>query len=134
MHIKKSELPDNPLFHIYGETLDEGKLAFMSTGSGTGLEIWEFIKPAFKKPESVFEYARGGFYHIAVTDMEPERLVEKVVAKGGGIVGGALKMPNGGYFCQYVKDPWGNVVEIMNRSFDRIATMTEMAQMAQAGQ
>lgn len=133
MHIKKSESPENPIFVIYGDTLEEGKLAFMSTGSGTGFEIWEFVKPAFQKPDRDFEYARGGFYHIAVTDMEPGRLVEKVVAKGGGIVGGAFKMPgDGGYFCQYVRDPWGNVVEIMNRSFDRVAAMTEMAQAGQS--
>lgn len=122
-HIKRSETPSAAIFSIYGDSLNEVKLAYMATGNGVGFEVFQFIDPPFKPNETDFEYNRGGFFHICVTDENPVALAERIVQAGGGRIGTAVRVAGGAAVCQYVKDPWGNVVEILDMSFDRMATM-----------
>lgn len=122
MHIKRSESPDAPIFAIYGESLQELKLAYMATENGVGFEVFEFINPAFKKTEVDFEYNRGGFFHLCVTDPEPDALVERIVSTGGSRLGKSVTV-GGVATCVYVKDPWGNVLEVADTGFERMATM-----------
>jgi hypothetical protein len=123
LHTKRSEDPSSPIFSIYGPSLNEVKLAYMATGSGTGFEIFEFVNPGFKKNDVDFEYNRAGFFHICVTDCDPDGLVEKVVSAGGSLIGKSVGLGDG-ITCVYTKDPWGNVIEILNTSFERMATKT----------
>lgn len=122
VHIKRSETPDAGIFAIYGESLQEVKIAYMATGNGVGFEVFEFVDPGFKKADVDFEYHRGGFFHVCVTDPDPAGLVDKIVGRGGTRVGSAVKLI-GDITCVYVKDPWGHVVEILDTSFDRLATV-----------
>ncbi|KAF5004620.1 hypothetical protein FDECE_8895 [Fusarium decemcellulare] len=85
-HIKRSEDPGNGIFRIYPESLQEVKLAFMITGNGVGFEVFEFLDPAHQK-FSGFEYNRGGFFHLCVTDPDPESLLNKVLSMGGSKIG-----------------------------------------------
>jgi hypothetical protein len=121
VHIKQSEDPSAAIFAIYGRGLKEVKLAYMATGNGAGFEIFEFVDPPYKKQKVDFEYHRGGFFHVCVTDSDPEGLVDRVLKAGGARVGETVTLGEG-ITCRYVKDPWGNVVEIVNVSFERLAT------------
>ncbi|KAL0935103.1 uncharacterized protein CTRU02_209694 [Colletotrichum truncatum] len=122
-HIKRSENPEAAIFAIYGEALREVKLAYMTTGNSVGFEVFQFLDPAFKANDVDFEYNRGGFFHICVTDPHPDALADKVVQYGGSRQGVTVKVAGGGAACVYVKDPWGNVIEILDTSFDRMAAM-----------
>ncbi|KAL1303067.1 hypothetical protein AAFC00_006512 [Neodothiora populina] len=122
-HIKRSETPRAIIFDIYPESLDEVKLAYMATGNGVGFELFEFIKPKTYLPEQSFEYHRGGFFHACVTDAEPEKLAEKVVAAGGRRIGVAVDPTGKGVTTLYTADPWGNAIEILDVSFERMATL-----------
>lgn len=125
-HIKRSEDPSSAIFAIYGDTLKEVKLAYMATGNGIGFEVFQFMDPSFRANAVDFEYNRGGFFHICVTDPDPEALADKVVREGGRRQGVTVKVADGSVTCAYVKDPWGNVVEVLSASFDRMATMAAM--------
>ncbi|KAL5593942.1 hypothetical protein ACKLNR_014099 [Fusarium oxysporum f. sp. zingiberi] len=122
-HIKRSENPSAAIFAIYGDDLHEVKLAYMATGNGVGFEVFQFLDPGFKKNPVDFEYNRGGFFHVCVTNADPDALASKVVENGGSKQGVTVKVAGGHATCAYVKDPWGNVVEILDSSFDRMATM-----------
>ncbi|KAH7177038.1 hypothetical protein EDB81DRAFT_752350 [Dactylonectria macrodidyma] len=122
-HIKRSENPSAAIFAIYGDNLHEVKLAYMATGNGVGFEVFQFLDPGFKANAVDFEYNRAGFFHICVTDPNPEALAGTIVQSGGSRQGDAVKVAGGAATCVYVKDPWGNVVEILDLSFDRMATM-----------
>lgn len=124
-HVKRSEAPSAPVFAIYGESLNEVKIAYMATGNGVGFEVFEFIDPGFKKNAADFEYYRGGFFHICVTDANPDDLADKVVSRGGSRVGTTVKLEEI-ITCLYVKDPWGHVVEILDTSFERLATRSTL--------
>lgn len=121
VHIKRSDTPDAAVFAIYGESLNELKLAYMSTGNGVGFELFQFIDPPFEERTTEFEYHCGGFFHVCVTDSNPEALTQKVLQEGGSRVGISVDL-GAGISCRYVKDPWGNVVEILDTSFERLAT------------
>lgn len=119
--IRRSETPEAAIFGIYPQSLQDVKLAYMSTGNGVGFEVFEFLNPSHTKPERSFEYNRGGFFHVCVTDHDPESLVERVVEAGGSRVG-KMVSPVEGVKCVYVGDPWGNILEILDTSFERLAT------------
>ncbi|CAM1504966.1 Fc.00g106030.m01.CDS01 [Cosmosporella sp. VM-42] len=77
-HIKRSEDPNNGIFKIYPSSLQEVKLAFMATGNGVGFEVFEFLDPIYHRVKE-FEYNRGGFFHLCVTDQDPEALLNKII-------------------------------------------------------
>ena len=66
----RAEVPDGPIFKIYPKELNKVKIAWLSCGNGVGLEVFEFLDPPFKKPKP-FDFASGGFFHIAITVPDP---------------------------------------------------------------
>lgn len=109
--------PDGVIFKIYGESLKKVKMAYLSTGNGVGIEIFEFLEPAYKKP-GTFDYTRGGFFHIAITVADPDALAEKVIENGGMQIGETVTLY--GDRALYVQDPWGNILEFLTCSFDQL--------------
>ncbi|KAF4551119.1 Enoyl-(Acyl carrier protein) reductase-like protein 32 [Elsinoe fawcettii] len=122
-HIKREDSPGAPIFSIYPDNLNEVKIAYMSTGNGVGYEIFEFIDPKSYTPNEAFEYHRGGFFHACVTDADPDALAEKVVAAGGKRIGTTVDPLGKDIKCLYVADPWGNAMEILDISFERLASL-----------
>lgn len=123
-HISRTSEPEAGIFRIYPETLNEVKIAYMATGNGVGFEIFEFPQKQEQRQQSTnrFQYSRGGFFHICVTDAQPLQLAERVVAAGGQMVGRAVKLGrDASVDCVYAADPWGNVIEILSTSFERLA-------------
>lgn len=118
VHIKRTENPNDPIFGIYPDTLQEVKLAKMATGNGVGFEIFEFINPQFKAAKT-FEYERAGFFHICVTDADPEGLARLCEAEGGKKIGKTVDPSGKGEIvCLYLADPWNNVIEVLDVGFE----------------
>jgi hypothetical protein len=127
-HIKRSEVPDGAIFGIYPESLNEVKLAYMATGNGIGFEIFEFVDPK-PEPQESFAYHKTGFFHVCVTDADPDSLAAEVEAEGGKRIGvtvnpAAATSAGQPVKCLYVADPWGNVVEILDVSFEWLGCRT----------
>lgn len=97
---------DAPIFKIYDNKLQKVKIAWLASGNGVGLEIFEFIDPPFKKPDH-FDYTRGGFFHIAVTAANPGDTAKKAIALGGKQQGETVSMY--GEKALYLEDPWVSV-------------------------
>lgn len=55
-----------------------------------------------------------------MTDSDPARLAQTMTEAGGRQIGQMVIRVDDE--CLYVADPWGHVVEILNTSFDRLAT------------
>ncbi|KAF6822427.1 hypothetical protein CPLU01_12041 [Colletotrichum plurivorum] len=121
-HFKRSETGDNGIFKIYPASLQEVKLGFMATGNGVGFEVFEFVEPGHQQPRD-FHYNLGGFFHLCVTDANPDALLAKVISEGGSAVGEPITNSTSKSRCIYCKDPWGNVLELMNMSFDQMGTL-----------
>lgn len=126
-HHKRSEdpTPFDTIFVSYPPSLEELKFAILTSGNGVGIECFQFIDPPCKPRDEEFEFARAGVFHICVTDSNPEVLMEKVVNRGGKVRGQWMDYSRyglEGHKGIYTQDPWGNVVEIMSLSLDRVAS------------
>ncbi|KAF2668107.1 Glyoxalase/Bleomycin resistance protein/Dihydroxybiphenyl dioxygenase [Microthyrium microscopicum] len=116
--------PSIPIFKIYGAALKEVRVAYMTSGNGVGIELFQFIDPVhepkqpYKHPEGdlPFDYPRSGFFHVALTVPSVEQAVERVKELGGKIVGEVVEL--GKNKAAYIQDPWGNVFEMIDNSFE----------------
>lgn len=122
LEVNRATEPDNPAFLFFPPSLKVVKLAMMTSGDGVGLEVFQFIDPPYQKPAKGFEedYTRGGFFHIGVTNTDVDAQVDKIKANDGKLLGKRVNFA--GAEAAYTEDPWGNVVEILSISFDRIGT------------
>ncbi|KAF2019822.1 dioxygenase superfamily protein [Aaosphaeria arxii CBS 175.79] len=123
----RSTSSENSIFRLYGTKLHKVKIAFLSAGNGVGFELFQFIDPPMtERADFEKDYPRGGFFHIAVTDPDPEALLAKVIQEGGKQIGETQEVPdpNSGegvsQHTLYSQDPWGNVVEICSCSFEKL--------------
>jgi hypothetical protein len=114
----RNEAPDAPIFKIYGDSLKQVKVAWLSAGNGVGFEVFEFVEPKTVIPKEDFEYTRAGFFHIAVTTPDPDATAKQVVENGGKQIGETVSMY--GETALYVQDPWGNVIECLSCSFEML--------------
>jgi len=117
---------DSPIFKIYGNKLNKVKVAWLSTGNSVGFEIFEFIDPPTKSSDSIKkdwtleeQFKRGGYFHIGVTAPDPDSLADKACADGGVRIGESITMHDGEK-ALYLRDPWGNVVEVLSCSFEQL--------------
>jgi catechol 2,3-dioxygenase-like lactoylglutathione lyase family enzyme len=119
---RRAETPNAPVFRVYDSRLQEVKVAFLTTGNGIGFELFQFIDPPMTQPAD-FDYTRGGVFHVAVTDRDPEGLCAKVIAAGGKKIGETVVPASaaGENECTlYVADPWGYTIEICSCSFEKL--------------
>ena len=106
---------------FFGPELKTLRMVHMSMGNGVGLEIFEFVEPRTQLPKSDFEYTRGGFYHICVTDPNVEGLVKRIVESGGKEISQVWEIYRGsGFKAVYCKDPFGNVIEVLSHAYGRV--------------
>ena len=119
--VDRTETPDAAIFKIYPASLQRVRVAYLSAGNGVGVELFEFQEPRIQQgAEANFErdISRGGLFHMAVTTPDIATLCDRVVTNGGKKIGQAVTV-----FDQeavYVQDPWGNVVELLSCSFERL--------------
>ncbi|KAF4950020.1 hypothetical protein FGADI_8466 [Fusarium gaditjirri] len=117
--------PFETIFVSYPSSLQELEFAILTTGNGVCIECFQFIDPPAKPRDEEFEYTRAGFFHICVTDRNPDILVKKIIDEGGRTVGEWMdysKFGLEGHKGIYTQDPWGNVIEIMSLSLVRVSS------------
>lgn len=104
---------------VFGEGWGTFRIAHMSTGDGTGIELFEF--PNSVRPENNFEYWKAGVFHFCVQDPDLEGLLEKVIAHGGKQRMRQVRHYYPGekpYRMVYCEDPFGNIFEIYSHSYE----------------
>jgi catechol 2,3-dioxygenase-like lactoylglutathione lyase family enzyme len=114
----RAETPAGPIFKIYGDELMKVKTVFLTGGNGVGVELFEFIDPPISEPAG-FNYTRGGYFHMGITDPDPVALLAKAVSLGAKQIGETVSMYEGEQ-ALYLKDPWGNVIEVLSCSFEQL--------------
>lgn len=100
------------------------KIAYLSTGAGVGFEIFEFIDPPHKPTLHHFDFSQASLFHICITAPAVDVAVERVLAKGGRLIGeivGVGKDLEGNMNkAAYVADPWGTVLEVLSCTFESL--------------
>ena len=110
---------------MYGDDIGKVKVAWLSSGNGVGFEVFEFTDPPTRSTEDrnrdwtlQEQFQRAGFFHIAITTPDPEAVCQKACEDGARQVGQTTPMYDGEK-ALYLKDPFGNVVELLSSSFEQ---------------
>jgi len=114
----RSATPGGPIFKIYGDKLNKVKTVFLVGGNGIGVELFEFIDPPLSE-KAGFDYTKGGYFHMGITDPDPNALLKKAVERGAKQIGETVDMYDGEQ-ALYMSDPWGNTIELLSCSFEQL--------------
>jgi catechol-2,3-dioxygenase len=113
------------LGQMYGPEMKRVKMGHMAAGNSVGLEFFQFVDPPTQRPNITtngnqqFDYTRAGFFHICMTDPDPESLATRIAQTGGKQLSPILNIfPNETYQAVYCMDPFGNLVEVMSNSYE----------------
>jgi catechol 2,3-dioxygenase-like lactoylglutathione lyase family enzyme len=102
---------------IFGEGFGAMRRAVMSDQGGVALELFEFLQPATTRRDDNFEYWKTGIFHICLTCRDVPSQLAAVVTSGGRARTEPLDA-GGGRLIAYCEDPFGNVLELTNKTID----------------
>jgi catechol 2,3-dioxygenase-like lactoylglutathione lyase family enzyme len=102
---------------IFGERFGRMKRAVLRDSSQAALEIFEFSEPATTRRQNNFDYWKTGFFHLCFTCEDVASRLAAVVAHGGRARTDPLDA-GGGRVIAYCEDPFGNVLELTNKTLD----------------
>jgi catechol 2,3-dioxygenase-like lactoylglutathione lyase family enzyme len=108
---------------IYEPKLKKMKVAFLSSVIQIGFEIFESVVPKAERYSDNFEYWKPGFFHICITDPDIEGLRKRISDSGGKQRSKIWEIvPEKGYKIAFCEDPFGNIIEIFDHSYEQIIT------------
>jgi len=108
---------------IFGPSWGGMRIAHLGSSNGAGIELFEFIRPPVVVPDDNFPFATVGLHHVALTVADFEETLGRVLAHGGRQRCAPSEIYAGVLVC-YCEDRWGNVIEITNAEYDRLARAT----------
>lgn len=112
---------------IFGERWREMRVAHLVTFNGTGLELFEFVEPRGQAPADSFTYWQYGYHHLGLRVNDVEATSERIAANGGHRRSAVHDIGHGSRIC-YCADPWGNVIELVDRPYSELADESALVQ------
>jgi catechol 2,3-dioxygenase-like lactoylglutathione lyase family enzyme len=108
---------------IHGPKIKKMRMAWLSTANQIGFEIIEYVQPKAERRTDNFEYWKSGFIHICITDPDIEGLCKRI-SEGGGKQRTEIWefVPEKGYKIAFCEDPFGNIIEIFDHSYEQVIT------------
>ena len=108
---------------IHGPSLRKMKMSWLSSANQVGFEIFEYVEPRAERRVNNFEYWKSGFIHICITDPNIEELCKKISESGGKQRSKIWEIvPDKGYKIAFCEDPFGNIIEIFDHSYEQTIT------------
>jgi catechol 2,3-dioxygenase-like lactoylglutathione lyase family enzyme len=105
---------------IHGPRLKKMRMAWLSSANQIGFEIIEYVEPKAERRLDNFEYWKSGFIHICITDPNIEELCKRISESGGKQRSKIWEIvPDKGYKIAFCEDPFGNVIEIYDHSYEQ---------------
>lgn len=105
---------------IHGPRLKKMRMAWLSSANQIGFEIIEYVEPKAERRLDNFEYWKSGFIHICITDPNIEELCKRITESGGKQRSKIWEIvPDKGYQIAFCEDPFGNVIEIYDHSYEQ---------------
>lgn len=100
-------------------------IAMLKVGPNMMMELFQYDKPANRRSEPPRNCDIGG-HHFALKVDKLEPALKHLEENGCTLMDGPIDLPEGptvGCRCQYLRDPWGNYIELME--YERQAYMEE---------
>jgi catechol 2,3-dioxygenase-like lactoylglutathione lyase family enzyme len=97
---------------IFGPGVADFRIAYLGSGAGTRLQLFEFTEPAVERRAEGFEYWRTGISHLGLGCADVAKAVARLETHGGRRRSAIHGAPPGPVYC-YCEDPDGNVLELI---------------------
>jgi catechol 2,3-dioxygenase-like lactoylglutathione lyase family enzyme len=108
---------------IHGPRLKKMKMAWLSSANQVGFEIIEYVEPNAELRQDNFEYWKSGITHICITDPDIDGLCKRISDSGGKQRTEIWEIvPEKKYKIAFCEDPFGNIIEIFDHSYEQIIT------------
>ena len=121
--VADDSLPGMAVKDIHGPSLKKMRMAWLSSANQVGFEIFEYVEPKAERRLDNFEYWKSGFIHICITDPNIEELCKKISESGGKQRSKIWEIvPDKGYKIAFCEDPFGNIIEIFDHSYEQTIT------------
>lgn len=121
--VTDDSLKGRALKDIHGPRLKKMKMVWLSSANQVGFEILEYIEPRAERRKDNFEYWKSGIIHICITDPNIEELCKRISESGGKQRTDIWEIvPDKGYKIVFCEDPFGNIIEIFDHSYEQIMT------------
>lgn len=95
-----------------GEPRDRHAVLALSRQGGGGMEIWQYTSRTPEYPKFDVQLGDLGIYSAKVKSRDVKATYQHLKSKGLDVMGEVTQMPNGQDHC-FVKDPYGNIFEIV---------------------
>lgn len=102
---------------IFGEKWNGMRLAQAVLSNGVGIELMEFISPASERRQT-FDYWKTGCSHIGISTTDIFAMAARIEKTGGRQISQIWELFPKHLMC-YCEDPFGNVIELYNASFEQ---------------
>jgi catechol 2,3-dioxygenase-like lactoylglutathione lyase family enzyme len=99
---------------VLGPRFRRMRQAFLVSGDGIGIELFELVDPPHERREPSLEYWRSGVFHFCLTAPDIEEVTARVVAHGG-VQRSRIwpeRPPHRTRKMVYLEDPWGTIIEL----------------------
>jgi catechol 2,3-dioxygenase-like lactoylglutathione lyase family enzyme len=100
---------------VFGAGFEAMKRAVLSSRNGAGLELFEFLEPPTVRNDDPFRYWQTGPFHVCLTCDDVAAQLAAVAGAGGRARTEPLDAGDGRQIA-YCEDPFGNVLELTNRT------------------
>ena len=111
---------------IHGPSLKKMRMAWLSSADQVGSKIIEYVEPKEERRPDNFDYWKSGIIHICTTDPTIEELCMRITETGGKQRTEIWEIvPNKGYMIVICQDPFGNIIEIFDHSYEQTITLEQ---------
>lgn len=117
---ERSRAPDL-MRNVYGSGWSALSQAHLASATGMGVELFEF-EGASEDPNPGWRPGTVpglGLYHFCVTARQIDELADAIEASGGRLNTAVDEPAPGTYRMSYCEDPFGNALEINDRSYEQ---------------
>ena len=97
---------------IFGPSVADFRIAYLGSGEGPRLQLFEFTDPAVERSAETFAYWRVGISHVGLGCSDVAATVARLEAHGGRRRSAIHGASPGPFYC-YCEDPDGNVIELI---------------------
>ncbi len=106
---------------LFGDDFRIAYQAHLLTGSGVGIELFEFVDPPAEPRPRGLGNLRPGPWHLCITESDVDEAAARIVGAGGARLAPAQDfVPGRPWRLVYCADPWGTVLEVMSHSYAEV--------------
>lgn len=107
--------------------------SYMLRGANTYVELWCYRTPKSRGTAADRIASDHGYTHLCFTVTDFDAVLEKFLENGGSLIKPLTNARPGGAKIHYVRDPWGNIIELLQMPEGSFSSLEKLPGIAEEG-